>query len=96
MPHPPAWATPTDHAELADVMFDAVRNGPSLYTDAQRKSLAAKPLSVVLPRTRSGAQAAQTQSYNSGPLAGPFLLALLPPQREMRVRSGPYGLWSSA
>ena len=35
-PHPLNWATPTDHAELADVMFDAVRNGPSKYTDAQR------------------------------------------------------------
>ncbi|GAA3732991.1 putative acetyltransferase [Sphingorhabdus rigui] len=36
MPHPLTWATPTDTAELADVMFDAVRNGPSKYTDAQR------------------------------------------------------------
>jgi putative acetyltransferase len=36
MPHPLSWATPTDHAELADVMFDAVRNGPSKYTQAQR------------------------------------------------------------
>jgi hypothetical protein len=77
MPHPPAWATPTDHAELADVMFDAVRNGPSLYTDAQRKSLAAKPLSIALPRTRSGAYAVQTQSYNSGPLVRGFLLVLV-------------------
>jgi putative acetyltransferase len=30
------WATPTDHDELADIVFDAVRNGPSLYTEAQR------------------------------------------------------------
>ncbi len=30
------WATTTDHAELADVIFDAVRNGPSKYTEAQR------------------------------------------------------------
>ena len=30
------WATPTDHADLADVIFDAVRNGPSKYTEAQR------------------------------------------------------------
>ena len=36
MPHPLTWVTPTDHAELADVMFDAVRNGPSKYTQAQR------------------------------------------------------------
>ena len=35
-PHPLSWAAPTDHAELADVMFDAVRNGPSKYTDVQR------------------------------------------------------------
>ena len=36
MIHPLTWATPTDHAELADVMFDAVRNGQSKYTSAQR------------------------------------------------------------
>lgn len=30
------WATPTDYDALADIVFDAVRNGPSLYTDAQR------------------------------------------------------------
>lgn len=34
-PHPLSWATPTDAAELADVMFDAVRNGPSKYTQAK-------------------------------------------------------------
>ena len=34
--HPLTWATPNDDAELADVMFDAVRNGPSKYTQAQR------------------------------------------------------------
>jgi putative acetyltransferase len=31
-----SWATPTDYPDLADVMFDAVRNRPSLYTEAQR------------------------------------------------------------
>lgn len=31
-----SWATPTDYDDLADIVFDAVRNGPSLYTDAQR------------------------------------------------------------
>lgn len=38
MPHPrtPTRTTPTDYAELADVIFDAVRNGPSKYTEAQR------------------------------------------------------------
>ena len=30
------WATPTDTDSLADIVFDAVRNGPSKYTDAQR------------------------------------------------------------
>lgn len=30
------WATPTDYPALSDVMFDAVRNGPSKYTEAQR------------------------------------------------------------
>ena len=31
-----SWATATDYADLADVIFDAVRNGPSKYTEAQR------------------------------------------------------------
>jgi putative acetyltransferase len=35
-PHTLNWATPTDYDALADIMFDAVRNGPSKYTDAQR------------------------------------------------------------
>ena len=30
------WATPTDYDNLADIVFDAVRNGPSKYTQAQR------------------------------------------------------------
>jgi putative acetyltransferase len=30
------WATPTDYDSLADIVFDAVRNGPSKYTQAQR------------------------------------------------------------
>lgn len=30
------WATPTDYDALGDIVFDAVRNGPSKYTDAQR------------------------------------------------------------
>ena len=50
MPHPQAlaWATPPDHAELADVIFDAVRNGQSKYTDAQRAAW--------VPVRRSGAE----------------------------------------
>jgi putative acetyltransferase len=46
--HPLSWATPTDHAELADVMFDAVRNGPSKYTQAQRAAW--------VPERRRGAE----------------------------------------
>lgn len=53
----------------------ATRLNPTPATNA--KSLAAKPLSVALPRTRSGAHAVQTLSYNSGPLAGPFFLVLV-------------------
>lgn len=35
-PHTLTWATPTHYADLADVIYDAVRNGPSKYTEAQR------------------------------------------------------------
>ena len=48
MPHPLNWATPSDATELADVMFDAVRNGPSKYTDAQRAAW--------VPERRRGAE----------------------------------------
>lgn len=34
--HTLGWATPTDFDDLGDIVFDAVRNGPSKYTDAQR------------------------------------------------------------
>ena len=47
-PHPLSWATPTDTAALADVMFDAVRNGPSKYTQAQRAAW--------VPERRRGAE----------------------------------------
>ncbi len=40
------WATPSDHAALADVIFDAVRLGPSKYTEAQRVAW--------IPERRSG------------------------------------------
>jgi putative acetyltransferase len=30
------WATPTDYDDLGDIVFDAVRNGLSKYTEAQR------------------------------------------------------------
>lgn len=32
------WATKADYADLADVMFDAVRNGRSAYNDEQRRA----------------------------------------------------------
>lgn len=35
-PHTLGWATPTDYDSLADIVFDAVRNGPSKYTQSQR------------------------------------------------------------
>ncbi len=42
------WATSADHADLADVMFDAVRNGRSAYSDEQRRAWA--------PERRSGSE----------------------------------------
>ena len=48
----PRWATEADHAVLApvlaDVMFDAVRNGPSRYTERQRQQW--------VPRRRAGVE----------------------------------------
>lgn len=40
------WATQADHATLADVMYDAVRHGPSRYSEAQRAAW--------VPERRSG------------------------------------------
>lgn len=40
------WATSADYDELGDVVFDAVRNGPSQYTEAQRAEW--------VPKRRSG------------------------------------------
>jgi putative acetyltransferase len=40
------WASSADYDELADVMFDAVRNGPSDYSEAQREKW--------VPHRRSG------------------------------------------
>jgi putative acetyltransferase len=37
------WATEADYAQLGQVMFDAVRNGRSLYSEAQRTAWAPKP-----------------------------------------------------
>lgn len=41
-----SWATSADYDDLSDVMFDAVRNGPSRYTEAQRENW--------VPERRSG------------------------------------------
>jgi putative acetyltransferase len=32
------WAIPADYTELGAVMYDAVRNGPSAYSEAQRQA----------------------------------------------------------
>jgi putative acetyltransferase len=39
------WATSADYADLADVMFDAVRNGLSAYSDEQRRAWVPEPRS---------------------------------------------------
>jgi putative acetyltransferase len=39
------WASERDHALLADIMFDAVRNGESRYTEAQRSAWVPAPRS---------------------------------------------------
>lgn len=37
------WANHDDYTELGDVMFDAVRNGSSLYSEAHRQAWAPAP-----------------------------------------------------
>lgn len=37
------WAQPSDHAALGEVMFDAVRNGRSRYTEEQRAAWTPEP-----------------------------------------------------
>jgi putative acetyltransferase len=39
------WASGRDHSLLADIMFDAVRNGESLYSEAQRSAWVPAPRS---------------------------------------------------
>jgi putative acetyltransferase len=39
------WAGATDHGLLADIMFDAVRNGESRYREAQRQAWVPEPRS---------------------------------------------------
>ena len=39
------WASAADHAALADIMFDAVRNGPSGYSERQRAAWVPAPRS---------------------------------------------------
>ncbi len=37
------WATPADDDALGQIMYDAVRNGPSRYTEAQRAAWVSEP-----------------------------------------------------
>lgn len=37
------WAVPADYDQLGELMYDAVRNGPSLYTEAQRAAWMPQP-----------------------------------------------------
>ncbi|MEM9618202.1 MAG: GNAT family N-acetyltransferase [Pseudomonadota bacterium] len=39
----PRWATRADYVGLGEVMFDAVRNGPSRYNEAQRAAWTPAP-----------------------------------------------------
>jgi putative acetyltransferase len=39
------WATETDYDVVGEVIFDAVRNGPSLYSEAQRNAWVEAPRS---------------------------------------------------
>lgn len=39
------WADPTDHQALGDVMYDAVRNGRSDYSESQRRAWMPAPRS---------------------------------------------------
>jgi putative acetyltransferase len=43
MEHRFRWAEPRDFAMLADIMFDAVRNGPSEYSERQRTAWVPAP-----------------------------------------------------
>lgn len=49
-------ATSRDYGALAEVMFDAVRNGPSKYTELQRRAWVPRPRGGVSWSGRLGAQ----------------------------------------
>lgn len=50
------WATPEHYTALGEVMFDAVRNGASLYSEDQRKAWVAAPRNDEKWHDRLGAQ----------------------------------------
>lgn len=50
------WGQASDHGSLADVMFDAVRNGPSRYSDEQRAAWVPAPRSGPAWDQRLGSQ----------------------------------------
>ena len=51
------WAEPKDYAALGELMFDAVHNGPSPYTQAQRAAWMPAPRAGAAWDARLGAQA---------------------------------------
>jgi putative acetyltransferase len=50
------WATDSDYDALGEVIFDAVRNGPSLYSEAQRSAWVDAPRSGPEWQQRMAAQ----------------------------------------
>jgi putative acetyltransferase len=50
------WASVSDYDVLGEVIFDAVRNGPSLYTEAQRRAWVEVPRNGAEWRQRVAAQ----------------------------------------
>lgn len=50
------WATDADYDQLGEVMFDAVHNGRSAYSDAQRAAWTPEPRSGEAWATRLGVQ----------------------------------------
>lgn len=50
------WARPSDYNALGEIMFDAVRNGPSLYNEAQRRAWVVTPRSGAEWNARLGRQ----------------------------------------
>ncbi len=68
------WAVRSDHDALADVLFDAVRRGPSLYTERQRAAWAPSPRRGDAWAARLDGQAIAI-ARNAGGIAGFISLA---------------------